>query len=515
MIANPATSADKEPNILLRAAQFEEELLANFGPAAMQPERSGYDQISRSDLRIMRGYYTHAELMTGTAPKPTGYGMLGAISAAAEAIGTIIQAAAPFIGMIPGIGMGVSMAITAGAGLAAGDRIDKAAIDTISVAVPKTAKKSFDNAVAIGYAAARGQRVDEMLVDAGRREAERTGGPQAAAAFDAGIAIGSGQGLQDAGFLVLGTWVKGADTPVARALQFGLDVKAAAERGMTVGDFLLDQAKKEFLSRIPVAHQALMLKEAIEFFLAHPEQVLNPQMADLANRLSIPIEAIRAAIICIRRMADGTITVDRDFEKVFRSPLIKESTTAGPSVIQAQGVIPMVTVKTLGRLPSADIRERNAALAAKGALMASNNATIAASRALDPDANYKRGHDIGTATCEGSSIPGGGQDAIRDSIGPYAGGTAAAVKGFLVAQALQHGITKIRNGAISMSVSSNPGVAAGQLVTAGVAGSGNTSDQKASTMAALTGSPATKAGAVSAIAVNEGFWVKLKRFFGL
>ncbi len=512
---NPATSADKEPNAFRAASQFEDELEVIFGPAAMAPAKNNvgdYPTLSRMKLRIMRSYYTHDELMTGQCPLPQGYGFWGSISEAATAMGAILKAAAPFIAMIPGIGTGVAMMINVGGSLAGGDRIDAALITGVEGAIPTpAAKKSFRSATELGYAAARGENIGDLAIQAARSQADMVGGPMAVAAFDSGLAIGTGQGLQDAGFQLLGAWVKAGDNPIARAAQFALDVKAAAEQGVSIQQFLFNQAKKEFLRAVPVAAQADALYQAIQYFIEHPDQVLDPQMADIAARLGLPIEAIRAAMTCIRRMANGTITVDENAVQAVR-PFIKTSTTAGPSAIQAMGAN-MTTITSIGRLLTADERANLASLQLKGSAMAASNATIAASRALDSNADWKKGFDIATALCQGSSQIGPGQERIRNQVSPLRGGSAKAVEGFNVGMALQHGISKNNPGVLAISRS--PSIAAGQLVTQGIAGSNLTPDERTAAMRTVVSDSAARVGAAQAVEAHKGLWARFKEFFGL
>lgn len=600
------------------AAQSEQEFQKLFGAHDPQFESWHY-----ATLATIRSRYTHDQIMSGRNEDliPQGQDFGDIVADAGRSLAMVIKAAAPFIAMIPGIGLGVSLAITAGSALAAGDRIDYITVDTIEAAIPTQYKPSFRQAVDIGYGLARGQRVDKIAVDLGRKEALQTGGPTAAAAFDAGIAVGTGQGIQDAGFALMGAWVKNADTPVARAAQFAIDVQHAAAEGVSVKDFLLGQIRNEFFKAVPAAQQAYVLKQAIEFFLAHPEELVNPQLADLAERLGIPIEAIRAAIACLIKLEDGTWLVDDDVEHGFLP--MQSDATNNESVLQAassqdapgtatrnamlanqgyaiamakgntsiaaaradttksgawrrgfdigtavtqgssiegsgqttvrdslnqqdsqqgfnaarniQYAITRKTAaistvaagantmavdpgyKSLGRL--VDQTENNQ-LAAQGAQMAAQNPQIAAARALNSDGSYRRGFDIGLAISMGSIIPGGGQDRVRLSLGQLQGGSQLQQAGFDVGQALAHGITKQKIAAQALSVlSGNPQVAAGQLVTNGMAGSSTSSDQKAAVMATVASDPTARQGAQTAIAqiaANQtSLWDKFWAFFGL
>jgi hypothetical protein len=430
------------------------------------------------------------------------------------------------------------MAITLGGGLAGGDRIDAAALNAIEIALPPNTQKSYRNAVEISYAAARGERVDALLAEAGRREANRLGGPEAVAAYDAGIALGTGKGLQDAGFKLMEGWVKSNDTPIARALQFGLDVRSAAARGISVGEFLIEQAVKELNARVPALEQAELIYRAVQYFIAHPEEVVNPQTADLADRLGIPIEAIRAAIIVLRRMSDGTLVVMPDRLAQFHHPLIKEAaSSAGPSaiqsaayinpliheatlaaasVIQSQGV--HMNVQSFGRLPDQTVNDKMAAL---GIAIAASDSRVGAARSLAPNAQWQRGFDVavGATATNKSTVPGPGQTALRNtlySVTDLSGRTNLG-GGFDVGQALMHGINKELAGqpALGGGISQDPFFQMGQLAISGLVGSGSSPQTKAGVASTIIGSPSAKAGATSAIEEHKGVWAKILDFFGL
>ena len=154
----------------------------------------------------------------------------------------------------------------------------------------------------------------------------------------------------------------------------------------------------------------------------------------------------------------------------------------------------------------------NAGYAAKGAQIASGSPQVAALRALNPDPRYTLGFDIGTGIAVGQLINGPGKDAVRATLGPEYGGSGAAQQGFDTALQLQFGITKG-----GLVLSAHPAVAAGQLVTSGMVGTGTSPDQKAGAMQAAASNPATKAGAASVVAAHTGLsgvWASIKEFFG-
>jgi hypothetical protein len=497
-------------------------------------------------LAIMRERYTHEQLMSGDYVIPQGHGFWADAAAAGKQLALVIKAAAPFIAMIPGIGTGISMAITAGAGLASGDRIDTVTLNAIETAIPENHKATFRKTVDISYAAARGQRIDKLAIELLRKEAGEKGGPEAQAVFDAGLAVGTGKGLQDAGFKLMGAWVKGDDSASARAIQFGLDVREAAAQGLTVKEFLIRQAQKEFFRRVPAAEQVYVLADAIKYFLAHPEEVVNPQYADLAERLGIPIEAIRAAIICIMQMADGSLGVNPETAPAFATRYSLEmamrdtvsaashkasqylsnklttgsasQSSKGTSVIMANTWQSLGKVKIAAGLTTVAQNELNT-LASRGARIAAQSGILSAARQLQPEGQFRQGFDIGVGTATGNAIPGSGHDRIRSLLLPENGGTREAVQGFDTAAALAWGITKQASAGSAMALSGNPSIDAGTLVTSGLSNSGLSSDRKASAIAAVASNASTRTGVQSGIGQiaakqQMSLWEKIKDFFG-
>ena len=163
----------------------------------------------------------------------------------------------------------------------------------------------------------------------------------------------------------------------------------------------------------------------------------------------------------------------------------------------------------------------------QGAAMANADPQVAAARGLNADPRFKWGYDIGSAVTNGTSIDGPGQQRIAALVGPFTGGSGPsreqgsneALSGYHVAQALQHGLTKVRQGN-GTAVSGNATVAAGDLVTQGLAGGSQSADQKAATMAIVAKDALARQGAQEAIAKKaaedqKGFFAKILEFLGL
>jgi len=160
--------------------------------------------------------------------------------------------------------------------------------------------------------------------------------------------------------------------------------------------------------------------------------------------------------------------------------------------------------------------------AAKGAAIASQNANVAAARALGSDGNYRWGFDVATGVCQGMSVPGPGQTAIRNKLGPFyyngpggVKGTNEAMKGYDVGQALQHGITKADDELKAAMAAAPPNEAAGMLIANGISGSGSPVDTKVGAMQIVASNAGASAGASQVIAKKKGLWAKFLALFGL
>jgi hypothetical protein len=80
-------------------------------------------------------------------------------------------------------------------------------------------------------------------------------------------------------------------------------------------------------------------------------------------------------------------------------------------------------------------------LAFLGSQRVKTDARVAKAAGDISDPQQKTGFFIGLQTATGSSIPGGGQDRIRNLLAPDAGGTIASLTGFDIGQQLAFSIT--------------------------------------------------------------------------
>lgn len=180
-------------------------------------------------------------------------------------------------------------------------------------------------------------------------------------------------------------------------------------------------------------------------------------------------------------------------------------------------------VKLVGRVARYVSPERVIQLAAfqrTGQLMANADPMISSVRnnsGYDENSSFMRGFDVASAVCKDTSQPGPGQDAARldcMALTPHQDVKDLIAKGYNVSQALQHGLTRIRQGgANDLILSADPSIAGGQLLATGLVGSNLSANDKAAAMqAAIENNPAAKQGAAQAIAVHKGFFQRIKEF---
>ncbi len=360
-----------------------------------------------------------------------------------QGIGKVMKAVAPFVAMIPGVGTIVGTAMYAVGSIAAHDRLDDVAIGTIRSALPSQYVKSYDSAVDFGYKVGRGGNVPDATLSLARDYAKSEGGDEGVAVFDMAVTIGKGRGLQDAGFKLLGAWVQGSDAG-ERAVRFAEDLTNAAQNGKPIADFLRDEAVAQFVLSVPALQQAFYLQKAIRYFLDHPEVLLDyveqtaeetaedfakrnmpstdhpkptfPKIVvdwfDAAEAAGVPVEAIRAAIICIVRLASGDLVVDHHNASVFDPSFTEEGDLDDPAHVA-----------------------QNDVFAKTGQALAALNPEILAARHQDQGALWLYGFDVGTAVSNGHTQAGPGQDAVRDSM------KKAKQAGFMASRAVVYALT--------------------------------------------------------------------------
>lgn len=222
-------------------------------------------------------------------------------------------------------------------------------------------------------------------------------------------------------------------------------------------------------------------------------------------------QAIRDSIPSISEFNGFNAARDLQYAKTaLKGAAIAAATTGKATVTMSN------TASTLGRLPDQSDNDRNAQL---GVAIAATNPQVAAARKLAPDAFWQRGFDVAVGAVNGSMIPGPGQTRIMNSLYMPLGDPTrpSLMAGFLVGQSLMWGLAKQRAGlGLQPALSTDPATAAAQLAISGLAGSGSPPGNSATVATALISTPATKAGAASAVAAAKpGFFQSILDFFGL
>jgi hypothetical protein len=159
------------------------------------------------------------------------------ISAAANVVTKALPFVKTALSLVPGIGTGINMALSAAESLAKGRPLTDAFLDAAKSALPggPVAQSAFTAAVSL----AKGQRIDEALLSAAKSNLP----PEAQKAFDVGVAIAHGRNIQDAVISevknLAADQIKGLKLPIPP----GIEVPAGMQHGFQVGLGVLNNAK--------------------------------------------------------------------------------------------------------------------------------------------------------------------------------------------------------------------------------------------------------------------------------
>lgn len=159
------------------------------------------------------------------------------ISAAANVVTKALPFVKTALSLVPGIGTGINMALSAAESLAKGRPLTDAFLDAAKSALPggPVAQSAFTAAVSL----AKGQRIDEALLSAAKSNLP----PEAQKAFDVGVAIAHGRNIQDAVISevknLAADQIKGLKLPIP----VGIEVPAGMQNGFKVGLGVLNNAK--------------------------------------------------------------------------------------------------------------------------------------------------------------------------------------------------------------------------------------------------------------------------------
>lgn len=255
-------------------------------------------------------------------------------SAIGKAIAQAVKSVAPVLSFIPGLGTALSMALTCAASLALGEDLSEIVKSTLAAALPggQIARAAFETAAGVVEALVDGKPLDEALL-AGLREAAigaarlaggDTAAEFAAAAFDAGVAIAGGQGLQALGFAALYRLVPGGSI-AERGVRFAEAASRAAQNGTDVGELLLRELKRDLQpignvlsSQLGKAVDSVVESARIEKL--SPASLLSLSPEDLAKRLGVPEAVARAAQAVVGLLEDGTPVVDEALLSALKPP---------------------------------------------------------------------------------------------------------------------------------------------------------------------------------------------------
>jgi hypothetical protein len=247
-------------------------------------------------------------------------------------IGQALKLIAPIVACIPGIGTGIAYVMSVVGSVAMGEKISDALLSACVDAVPGGAlvKAGIQAGVAAGKALLEGKNLGEAALAAARSAAVSAGGEGAGAAFDAGLALARGKSLQEAGFQALYAWTKGNDL-ADRAAHFAEKMAVAVERGQSVADVLIDEAKSE-LEKIPLVQQVVGIEKTIAAIIKDPGLLLK-SAEELAKQYGVPVETARAALMSVKDLGGGNVVVDPEVKKrVAPNSLTLVGTVNSPAV---------------------------------------------------------------------------------------------------------------------------------------------------------------------------------------
>jgi hypothetical protein len=466
-----------------------------------------------------------------------------------------VSMVATIASFIPGFGTAVAVVLQGGLALAEGEDITDAFIDGIKAAIPGGAIS--EAAFAAGQAALEGKDPEGIVL---------------AGAFGA---LNLPKQVEDAistGLQIMQSLAKGEpvakvalDTAYAQLPDWGqraVDIGMALKDGRSPAEIIIEQSQKmlpPYLQVAMAAGQSVGHAQALQSQIVPPGPTIALGRADISpgndalarkgqiigqtNSLTFHARAMasyapqlvttdawrRGFDIGIATAAGHTLPgPGQDAVRKTLTTIAEMNGFDSARLLQYKIENERQTNMSMGMVfrvvPNTAAEEsRNTDLSNQGLVIAMANPQVAAARALNTDPRYKYGFDIGTAAALGQTMNGPGKDTIRLSLGqrtpgPGAlpqfvasqGGSAEAQQGFDTALQLQFGLAK---GGVVLS--NHPVVAAGQLVTSGMVGTGTSAAQKAGAMTAVVANPAAKAGATAVVAANTGFWAKLKSFFGL
>lgn len=336
-------------------------------------------------------------------------------------------------------------AFDTGLSLARGNKLDQAAIDAgrANLGDNWTAVVAYDAAVGI----ARNESADEVLLGVARDYVATQGGPVAAAAFDAGIALAHGQALQEAGWVALKAFAKG-NSVATKVLAFLDAMQRGIKSGLDLQTILQTDLARELQGylgqKLGGVVEASGIKQALQPYLDAIKA--DPKWLD-----KMPLDMVYAKVGGAV-FAKGDEVLARAAQAIMRGGDVDEKTFLALTGTQFVGTFDYSEKSVL----------TNDQWEAKGKTIAESNAhwknhslrnilngeyfyiTLGVMSALTQqiefqtikaqilDDRQRRGFLVALGVCEGKSLDGHGQQEIRNSLGD-----ARAWEGFDWGQQIQ------------------------------------------------------------------------------
>ena len=164
------------------------------------------------------------------------------IGDAGDLIGDVLKSIAPFLAAIPGIGTAFAGAVYAAGALAAKDKITDVMIGAASAAMPPGIPRiAFDGATNITRDVTEGRSVQDSALAACRQAAGQAGGEVAERAFDSGVAVISGERVDEQLLIEQGRALALQNGPTAAA---SYDAAISIAQGHKADQVVIDAARR-------------------------------------------------------------------------------------------------------------------------------------------------------------------------------------------------------------------------------------------------------------------------------
>ncbi len=222
-------------------------------------------------------------------------------------VGAVFKLIAKIVSFVPGLGTLAAAALAGIGSLAAGENIGAALIDAAANAVPGggIAKDAVMTAAAAARELVEGGDFGDVVLAGLRKGLEQTGAPiEALAAFDIGVALGTGQGMQEAGFKALALFAKGNDA-LERGLSYAKEMTKAAQSNTPIEQVLTNALASE-VQRVAGVSASAAIAPVVSKIAADKKLLLAGSEA-LAQAMGVAEPIARAAQAIMRTGA-------RDFE---------------------------------------------------------------------------------------------------------------------------------------------------------------------------------------------------------